>query len=147
MSAILSRPQCVNITWHILDVTFFEYVNDEWNFVQGFSKGSILPYLNLLSNYDDVIKWKHFPRYWPFVWGIHRSPVNSPHKGQWRGALMFSLISVWINGWVNSRDADDLRRYLAHYDVIVMKQSKALFFRDKLLHPCKRVACNYLFMP
>ena len=32
---------------------------------------------------------KHFPRYWPFVRGIHRSPVNSPHKGQWRGALMF----------------------------------------------------------
>ena len=30
--------------------------------------------------HDDVIKWKYFPRYWPFVWGIHRSPVNSPHK-------------------------------------------------------------------
>ena len=42
--------------------------------------------------HDDVIKWKHFPRYWPFVRGIHRSPVNSPHKGQWRGALMFYLI-------------------------------------------------------
>ena len=50
------------------------------------------------SNHDDVIKWKHFPRYWPFVWGFRRSPVNSPHKGQWRGALMFSLICVWING-------------------------------------------------
>ena len=54
--------------------------------------------------HDNVIKWKHFPRYWPFVRGIHRSPVNSPHKGQWRGALMFSLICVWINdsqswGW------------------------------------------------
>ena len=36
-----------------------------------------------------VIKWKHFPRYWPFLRGIHRSPVNSPHKGQWRGTLMF----------------------------------------------------------
>ena len=32
--------------------------------------------------HDDVIKWKHFPRYWPFVWGIHQSTVNSPHKGQ-----------------------------------------------------------------
>ena len=42
--------------------------------------------------HDDVIKWKHFPRYWPFVRGIHRPRVNSPHKGQWRGALMFSLI-------------------------------------------------------
>ena len=42
--------------------------------------------------HDDVIKWKHFLRYWPFVRGIHRSPVNSPHKGQWRGALMFFFV-------------------------------------------------------
>ena len=56
--------------------------------------------------------------YWPFVRGIHRSPV--PNKGQWRGALMFSLICVWINGWVNNREAGDLRRYRARYDVTVM---------------------------
>ena len=55
--------------------------------------------------YDDVIKWKHFPRHWPFVRGIHRSPVNSPQKGQWRGALMFSLICALPNRWVNNRDA------------------------------------------
>ena len=47
-------------------------------------------------------------------------PVNSPHKGQWRGALMFSLICAWINGWVSNREAGDLRRHRAHYDVIVM---------------------------
>ena len=47
-------------------------------------------------------------------------PVNSPHKGQWRGALMFSLICVWIHGWVINREAGDLRRYRTHYDVIVM---------------------------
>ena len=70
--------------------------------------------------HDDVIKWRHFPRYWPFVRRIHRSPMNSPHKGQWRGALMFSLICVWINGWVNNREAGDLRRKRAHYDVIVI---------------------------
>ena len=70
--------------------------------------------------HDDVIKWKHFPRFWTFVRGIHRSPVNLPHKGQWRGALMFSLICVWINDWVNNREAGDLRRHLAHYDVRVM---------------------------
>ena len=70
--------------------------------------------------HDDVIKWKHFPRYWPFVRGIHRSPVNSPHKGQWRGALMFSLICARINGWINNGEAGDLRRHCAHYDVIVM---------------------------
>ena len=71
--------------------------------------------------YDDVIKWKQFPRNWPFVRGIHRSPVNSPHKGQWREALMFSLICVWINGWENNREVGDLRSYRAHYDVIVME--------------------------
>ena len=47
-------------------------------------------------------------------------PVNSPHKGQWRGALMFSLICTWINGWVNNREAGDLGRHSANYDVIVM---------------------------
>ena len=67
--------------------------------------------------HDDIIKWKHIPRYWPFVRGIHRSPVNSPHKGQWRRALMFSLICVWINGWVNNHAPGDLRRYHAHYDL------------------------------
>ena len=70
--------------------------------------------------HDDVIKWKYFPRNWPFVPGIHRSPANSPHKGQWRGALMFSLICVWINGWVSNREAGDLRRYRTHYDVTVI---------------------------
>ena len=70
--------------------------------------------------HDEVIKWKHFPRYWPFVRGIHRSSVNSPHKGQWRGAVMFSLICAWINGWVNNREAGVLRRHRAHSDVIVM---------------------------
>ena len=47
------------------------------------------------------------------------SPVNSPHKGQGRGALMFSFI--WINGWLNNGDAGDLRRHSAHYDVTVMQ--------------------------
>ena len=71
-------------------------------------------------SHDDVIKWKHFPRYWPLARGIHRSPVNSPHKGQWSGDLMFSLICAWINGWVNNDEVCDLRRHGAHYDVIVM---------------------------
>ena len=70
---------------------------------------------------DDVIKWKHFPRYWQFVRGIHRSPVNSLHKGQWRGAFIFSLISARINGWVNNGEAGDFRRHRAHYDVTVMQ--------------------------
>ena len=69
--------------------------------------------------HDDVIKWKHFSRYWPFVRGIHRSQVNFPHKGQWCGALMFSLICAW-NCWVNNRQAGDLRCHRVHFDVIVM---------------------------
>ena len=50
----------------------------------------------------------------------HRFPVNSPHKGQWRWALMLTLICARINGWVNNREASDLRCFRAHYDVIVM---------------------------
>ena len=68
--------------------------------------------------------WRHqmetFPRYLPFVRGIYRSPVNFPHKGQWRGPLMFSLICAWTNGWVNNRYFSDLIRQCAHYDVTVM---------------------------
>ena len=75
-------------------------------------------------NDNDVIIWKHFPRNWPLVRGIPRSPVNSPHKGQWRGALLFSLICVLINDWVNNREAGDLRRQRTHYDVSVMWNRK-----------------------
>ena len=76
--------------------------------------------------HGDVIKWKHFPRYWPFVRGIHRSPVNSPHKGQGRGVLVFSLICAWINGWINNREGGDLRRHRSHHDVTVMWATEVL---------------------
>ena len=54
------------------------------------------------------------------VRGIHWSPVNSPHKGQWRGAWMFYFTCAWTNIWVNNRVAGDLRRHWAHCDYIVM---------------------------
>ena len=72
--------------------------------------------------HDDVIKWQHFPCYWPFVRGIHWSLVNSHHKGQWLGALMFVLIWAWTHSWVNNWAADDLRYHYDHYDVTVMKE-------------------------
>ena len=72
--------------------------------------------------HDDVIKWKHFPRYWPFV--------NSPHKGQWRGAFMFSFICAWTNGWENNRDAGDLRRHHAQYGVAVMDFSTLRWYNE-----------------
>ena len=55
------------------------------------------------------------------------SPVTGefPYKGQWRGALIFSLICAWTNGWVNNREAGNLRRHRAHYDVTLMNRSKA----------------------
>ena len=93
--------------------------------------------------HDDVIKWKQFPRYWPFVRGIHRSPVNSPHKGQWRGALIFSLICVWINGCVNNREAGDLRRYHAHYDVIVMIRGGVIHTRKRLQRDVHRYCVEH----
>ena len=83
------------------------------------NKLSVIDVFKWLHGHDDVINWKYFPRYWPFVRGIHRSPVNSPHKGQWRGALMISLICVWINCWVKNREAGDLGRRRGHYDVTI----------------------------
>ena len=81
--------------------------------------------------------WCHqmeqFPRYWPFVLGINRSTVNSPHKGQWLGALMFSLIWAWTNRWVNNRAAGDLRSHLTHYDVTVISHQAITFTNTKLL--------------
>ena len=141
MSAILSRPQCVNqITWwrcnlHIPNlriwiIKYFLIVKSDWTLWQPMWPNDIslisihafiLVSVTLLRHmHDDVIKWKHFPRNWPFVREIHRSPVNFPHKGQWRGALMFSLIYASINDWVNNREAGDLKRQHGHYDVIVM---------------------------
>ena len=96
----------------------FEYICVEYSSIW------LCPW-NSLYMYD-VIKWKKFPRYWPFVRGIHRSPVNSPHNGQWRGALMFSLMCAWINGWVNNRENGNLRRHHAHYDVMVMDDEKRI---------------------
>ena len=65
----------------------------------------------LMIIHDEVIKWKHFLRYWSFVRGIHRSPVNSPHKGPWRWALIFSLICAWISSWADNRESGDLTRH------------------------------------
>ena len=90
--------------------------------------------------HDDVIKWKQFTRYWPFVRGIHRSPVNSPHKGQWRRASIFSFICAWINCGVNNRKAGDWRRHRT-YDVTVMSinhsmhrgLNKVVVFKKKMM--------------
>ena len=75
--------------------------------------------------------WRHqmetFTALLAYVQGIHRLPVNSPHKGQWRGALMFPLNCAWINGWVNNGGAGDLRRHRAHCDATVMNRCGVSF--------------------
>ena len=101
---------------------FCEILKSSWGIPDGLIH--VLHYVPLSLDYlphDDVMQWNHFPCYWPFVRGIHRLPVDSTHKDQWRGALMFSLICAWTNDWANNRNADDLRRHRAHYDVTVMK--------------------------
>ena len=67
----------------------------------------------------DVIEWKHFSRYLPFVWGIQRSPVNPITKAMTRKFDVF-LICAWTNSRGNTGDTGDLRRLRAHYDVMVM---------------------------
>ena len=105
--------------WHI----FVDIFVDE-SVITGLDNGSynnspVYVTLYLIPSRDDVIKWKYFPRYWPFVRGIHRSPVDSPHNSQWRGALALSWIRAWTNGWANKRVACVLKRHRAHYDVTV----------------------------
>ena len=107
---------------------------------------SALRGVNFETNHDDVIKWKYFPRYWPFVWGFHRLPVNSPHKGQWRGTLMLSLICAWTNGLVSNRDAGDLRRHHAHYHV-TNERGMGVHLRGLQLLWRSTAACVWLTRP
>ena len=85
---------------------------------------------NTLNSDSQIQAWRNYP-WWrhqmeafsallSICGGIHRSPVNSPHKSQWRGDLTFSLICARMNGWVTNREAGDLRGQRAHYDVTVM---------------------------
>ena len=64
---------------------------------------------------------------------MEMSPVNSPHKGQWRGDLMFALICARINGWVNNGETVDLRRRRAHYYVTVIKSRMSLILSHELV--------------
>ena len=117
------------------------YENGRWSQFQ--DELQIIPPSRLQSaNHDDVIQRKHFPRNWPFV----RSPVNSPPKGQWCGALVFSLICVWINDWLNNHEAGDLRRYRAHYDVIAMCACHCSFHRKQtILSLWSRLSSHLLY--
>ena len=77
------------------------------------------------------------------MWGVNWSLVNSPHKGQWCGALMFSLISTWTNRWVNNRDAADLRCHWAHHDVTVPEHLQT---QCPQCHGWFPQACLYIYL-
>ena len=96
--------------------------------------------------YDDVIKWNHFPCCWSFVRGIQPRPMDSPHKGQRRGALIFYLICVWTNGLANNRDAGGLRRHRAHYHVTVMQRRTAPY-RSQNVPRCCYKGTNIFWEP
>ena len=66
--------------------------------------------------HDDVIKWKHFPRHRPFVRRMQIPLTKLSDAELW----CFLWSAPWINGWVNNREAGDVRQHRAHYDVIVM---------------------------
>ena len=107
---IMSVNMCTSAS-----ITVLMELNNEDTYCQRYVKASLIFIITWLR-----YQMETFSAVLPFVRGIHRSLVNCPHKGQWRGALMFSLICSWISGWVNNREAGDLKRHRAHYDVVAM---------------------------
>ena len=109
------------LQWHVLRNTLKwisgNYSNSTW-------RRHHMKTLSTLLVLCEWTWWRHqmetFSALLALCAGNSPVPVNSPHKGQWRGALIFSLICARINDWVNNREAGDLRCYRGHYDVIVM---------------------------
>ena len=91
-----------------------------------------------LNNPESNLKWNWIElkeMNWSEPWNLHipESMMTSSngnifrvtghlcgHKGHWRRALMLPLICTWIYGCTNNREAGDMRRHRAHYDVTVM---------------------------
>ena len=83
--------------------------------------------------------WRHqmetFSALLGFARGIHRSPVDSPHKGQWHGALMFSLMCASTNDRASNGDAGDLRPHGTHHDVTVIFLLCFVVFWHRSIYP------------
>ena len=131
----LSRPCFAQNFKTILQLRYMFWANETSRRFSARWVSEGYPILQQLArHHDDVIKWNIF-RVTGHLCG------NSPHKGQWRGALMFSLIYTRINGWVNNGEAGDLRHHRAHFDVTVMHQIEWMPTRKKCLlqsNECKK---------
>ena len=70
-----------------------------------------------LLHYDNVIKWKHFPHYWPFVRVFHRSPMNSPNKGRWCffDLRLYKRLRKQFRWWFETSSRSLWRRYYDNY--------------------------------
>ena len=128
-----TQPMVVDINYWVLPFSCQQ--SNSWNYTNDFKNNSLFSTCHL-SFYEESqriwytrnitgdltikdIRQKHDD----VIRGIHGSTVNSPHKSQWRGALMFSLICACMNGWPNNREAGDLRHHCGHYDITVMNTS------------------------
>ena len=119
-----------------------KYILNEWVYI---GAGEPIVHYKNATNMMTSSNGNIFRVTGPLCWellGFHRSPVNFPHKGQWRGALMFSLICAWINGLVCNLGTGDLRRHSAHYDVTVMNILSA--FNTFMLNLAKTVNMNWI---
>ena len=108
--SLLHDTKFSNCRCKIVDSSVFPI----WSLIHGSS------WSGLIKAEPDVIMTSSNGNIFRLTGPLCQSPVNSPHKGQRRGDLMFSLICAWITCWVNNREAGDLRRHCAHYDITVM---------------------------
>ena len=112
------------------------------------------PVISEIQRHDTVSCWCYRLSWWRQQIGKFSAclvlcdwnpPLDSPHKGQWRGAVVFSLICAWTNGWKNSRDNGNLRRHRDHYDVIVMNWFVTVgYFRYRWWRHGWRRSCSWV---
>ena len=112
---VVIRSQWLNhITWHYLQKLV-------WLQVTGNSRKWLLVGYPCWLKQTPISKlWRHQMETFSALLAI--CVGNSPHKSQWGGGLRWCFLwsAPWINGWVDNREAGDLRRHRAHYDAIVM---------------------------
>ena len=96
------------------------------------------------QRHEAVIRWEHFPHYWPFVGVMHRSPVISPQWSPVTRRFDVFLICARINVWVNIREARDLRSHRTHRDVIVMVHLVDMFWLHCTERHIRFIYCVFL---